>query len=42
MEQTEKQTTDKEQCPHIKKENRKNHLQRGNSFQQNEQGNHDG
>lgn len=24
------------------KENRKNHLQRGNSFQQNEQGNHDG
>lgn len=41
MEQTEKQTMDKEQCPHIKK-NRKNHLQRGNSFQQNEQGNHDG
>lgn len=24
------------------KENRKNNLQRGNSFQQNEQGNHDG
>ena len=26
----------------ISKKNRKNHLQRGNSFQQNEQGNHDG